>query len=118
MYFRYGIKNSTLQREADDNDHHPDNDNAGNIELKITDHTISSSPSHRYVNNQDRSIYEGQQLDAFGQPVFGCTNFGGSPIQATNRTIAPTITTTTTTTTRTTTNPLFIPQDSLPTWDD
>ncbi|KAK0072859.1 hypothetical protein PV325_010678 [Microctonus aethiopoides] len=105
MYFYYGIKNSTLeQKESDESGHH--SENIGNIELKITEHQ-GASPSHRFVSGQDRSIYEGQQLDAFGQPVFGNTNFGGSPSHSTAASQS-----------QKSSKPLFVAQDSFPTWDD
>lgn len=106
MYFYYGIKNSSLETESEDGP--VDSNNAGNIELKITEHS-GTSQSHHYAN-PDRSIYEGQQLDAFGQPVFGNTSFGGTSTHGS--------TTAQTHPTNTKTNPLFVAQDSLPSWDD
>ncbi|XP_063990636.1 cationic amino acid transporter 2 isoform X1 [Diachasmimorpha longicaudata] len=106
MYFYYGIKNSSLETESEDGP--VDSSNAGNIELKITEHP-GASPSQHYAN-QDRSIYEGQQLDAFGQPVFGNTNFGGASVHGS--------TTAQTHTTNTKTNPLFVAQNDFPSWDD
>lgn len=104
MYFYYGIKHSSLEENS------PDNmdlgENAGNIELKITEHTTSSQPQD-YVT-QDHSIYEGQQLDAFGQPVFGSTNFGGSPSYVASDT----------TQSQGKAKALFVAQDNFPTWDD
>ncbi|XP_034946106.1 probable cationic amino acid transporter [Chelonus insularis] len=105
MYFYYGIKNSSLeQKDPDDIGH--SSDNVGNIELKITEHH-GASPSHRFKSEQSRSIYEGQQLDAFGQPVFGNTNFGGSPSHTTS---APQ--------SQAHSQGFFVPQDNFPTWDD
>ncbi|XP_057330725.1 probable cationic amino acid transporter [Microplitis mediator] len=101
MYFYYGIKNSTLEQK-DPDDVINSNDNVGNIELKITDHA-GVSPSHRHANGQDRSIYEGQQLDAFGQPVFGSTNFGGSNATAQSQAKS---------------QGFFVPEDNFPSWDD
>lgn len=124
MYFQYGIKNSSLE-EANASENVDDivvGGTAGNIELTVTDH-------HRQQQKQyspDHSIYESQQLDAFGQPVFGSTNFGGTPNQqhigiggqrqtgrqaGTGRRIDQTASTTTG-------RNLFIDQDSFPTWDD
>ncbi|GAB1862047.1 Probable cationic amino acid transporter [Camponotus japonicus] len=123
MYFNYGIKHSSLE-EANASENVDDivvSGTAGNIELTVTDH-------HRQAQKQytpDRSIYESQQLDAFGQPVFGSTNFGGTPNQqqqqqqqhiggyqqkqtASGHRIDQTASTTT----------LFIDQESFPTWED
>ncbi|XP_077266311.1 solute carrier family 7 member 14 [Temnothorax americanus] len=125
MYFQYGIKNSSLE-EANASENVDDivvGGTAGNIELTVTDH-------HRQQQKQytpDRSIYEGQQLDAFGQPVFGSTNFGGTPNQQqhisigghqqrqagmaeSGRRIDQTASTTG--------KHLFIDHDSFPSWDD
>ncbi|XP_070153451.1 solute carrier family 7 member 14 [Polyergus mexicanus] len=124
MYFYYGIKHSSLE-EANASENVNDivvGGTAGNIELTVTDH-------HQQYATPDRSIYEGQQLDAFGQPVFGSTNFGGTPNQqqqqqqqqqrigggyqqrqtASGHRIDQTASTTTT---------LFIDQETFPTWDD
>ncbi|KAM0734021.1 Solute carrier family 7 member 14 [Formica fusca] len=123
MYFYYGIKHSSLE-EANASENVDDivvGGTAGNIELTVTDH-------HQQYTTPDRSIYEGQQLDAFGQPVFGSTNFGGTPNQqqqqqqqqhigggyqqrqtASGHRIDQTASTTTT---------LFIDQQAFPTWDD
>lgn len=128
MYFNYGIKHSSLE-EANASENVDDivvGGTAGNIELTVTDH--HRQPQKQYTS--DRSIYESQQLDAFGQPVFGSTNFGGTPNQqqqqqqqqhigigggfqqrqtASGHRIDQTASTTTT---------LFIDQESFPTWDD
>ncbi|XP_020285104.1 cationic amino acid transporter 2 [Pseudomyrmex gracilis] len=121
MYFQYGIKHSSLE-EANASDIADDcaGGTAGNIELTVTDH----HQQQKYIT-PDRSIYESQQLDAFGQPVFGSTNFGGTPSQqhmgigghqqrqgaAGGNRIDQTAPTTTGKT-------LFIDQDNFPTWDD
>lgn len=105
MYFYYGIKHSSLE------ENNPDTTdiegNAGNIELKITEHSTTAQ-AQEYVG-QDRNIYEGQQLDAFGQPVFGSTNFGGSPSYATANTTQQQ---------QQQSEGLFISQETFPTWDD
>ena len=102
MYFYYGIKHSSL--EECNSDCVDIGENAGNIELTITEHSTSSQPQE-YLS-QDRHIYETHQLDAFGQPVFGNMNFGGSPnIASSDKTQSQS-------------KPLFVPQDSFPTWDD
>ncbi|XP_050452778.1 probable cationic amino acid transporter [Cataglyphis hispanica] len=119
MYFYYGIKHSSLE-EANASENVDDivvGGTGGNIELTVTDH-------HQQYTTPDRSIYEGQQLDAFGQPVFGSTNFGGTPNQqqqqrigggyqqrqtASGHRIDQTAPTTTT---------LFIDQETFPSWDD
>ncbi|XP_051162652.1 probable cationic amino acid transporter isoform X1 [Leptopilina boulardi] len=100
MYFYYGIKHSSLE-EGNKTDSMDDGgaETAGNIELTVTEHT---KPQSSYPV-QDRNIYEGQQLDVFGQPVFGSTNFGGTPNHNASQSQ---------------TRNLFIPQDSFPTWDD
>lgn len=99
MYFYYGIKHSSLE-EGNKSDSMDDGvENAGNIELTVTEHT---KPQSSYPV-QDRNIYEGQQLDVFGQPVFGSTNFGGTPNHNASQSQA---------------RNLFVPQDSFPTWDD
>ena len=100
MYFYYGIKHSSLEEgNRSENINDGGAGSAGNIELTVTEHSIPQTP----YPAQDRSIYEGQQLDAFGQPVFGSTNFGGTPnhnaLQSQDRS-------------------MFIQQDSFPTWDD
>lgn len=107
MYFYYGIKHSSLEEgnKADSMDD-VGTDNAGNIELTVTEHTKPQSSSSSYPS-QDRNIYEGQQLDVFGQPVFGSTNFGGTP----NHNNASQQS-------QSQSRNLFIPQDSFPTWDD
>jgi cationic amino acid transporter 14 len=119
VYFNYGIKHSSLE-ESNSSENVDDvvvGGTAGNIELTVTDHR-----QQQYTVTPDRSIYEGQQLDAFGQPVFGSTNFGGTPNQhagghqqqsrqapaSGNQTAAST----------TASNNLFIDQRSFPTWDD
>lgn len=127
MYFQYGIKNSSLE-EANASENVDDivvGSTAGNIELTVTDH---HQRQQQKPYTPDRSIYEGQQLDAFGQPVFGSTNFGGTPNQqqqhidigghqqrqagavGRGRRIDQTASTTG--------KNLFIDQDSFPTWDD
>lgn len=126
MYFQYGIKNSSLE-EANASENVDDivvgSSAGGNIELTVTDHHHQRQQQKQYT--PDRSIYEGQQLDAFGQPVFGSTNFGGTPNQhigghqqrqagaaTSGRRIDQTASTTTGK------KNLFIDQDSFPTWDD
>ncbi|XP_072757701.1 solute carrier family 7 member 14 [Anoplolepis gracilipes] len=126
MYFYYGIKNSSLE-EANASENVDDvvvGGTAGNIELTVTDH--HQRQAQKQYATPDRSIYESQQLDAFGQPVFGSTNFGGTPNQqqqqqqhigggyqqrqtASGHRIDQTASTTTT---------LFIDQDNFPSWDD
>ncbi|XP_071555160.1 solute carrier family 7 member 14 isoform X1 [Temnothorax nylanderi] len=125
MYFQYGIKNSSLE-EANASENVDDivvGGTAGNIELTVTDHNRQQQKQY----TPDRSIYESQQLDAFGQPVFGSTNFGGTPNQQqhisigghqqrqagtaeSGRRIDQTATKTG--------KHLFIDQDSFPSWDD
>ncbi|XP_074110572.1 solute carrier family 7 member 14 isoform X2 [Cotesia typhae] len=105
VYFYYGIKNSTLEQK-DSDDIINSSENVGNIELKITDHA-GVSPSHRHANESDRSIYEGQQLDAFGQPVFGSTNFGGKPSNSGS-----------TMQSHSTSQGFFVPENNFPSWDD
>ncbi|KMQ89152.1 putative cationic amino acid transporter-like isoform 2 protein, partial [Lasius niger] len=81
MYFHYGIKHSSLE-EANASENVDDivvGGTAGNIELTVTDH--SQRQAQKQYTTPDRSIYESTQLDAFGQPVFGSTNFGGTPNQ-------------------------------------
>jgi len=127
MYFRYGIKNSSLE-EANTSENVDDiviGGTAGNIELTVTDH---HQRQQQKQYSPDHSIYESQQLDVFGQPVFGSTNFGGTPNQqqhtgigghqqrqtgtaGSGRRIDQTASTTTG-------KKLFIDQDSFPTWDD
>ncbi|KYQ55352.1 putative cationic amino acid transporter [Trachymyrmex zeteki] len=127
MYFQYGIKNSSLE-EANASENVDDvvvGGTAGNIELTVTDH---HQRQQQKQYSPDHSIYESQQLDAFGQPVFGSTNFGGTPNQqqhigigghqqrqtgaaGSGRRIDQTASTTTG-------KNLFIDQDSFPTWDD
>ncbi|XP_011173728.1 cationic amino acid transporter 2 isoform X2 [Solenopsis invicta] len=127
MYFQYGIKNSSLE-EANAPENVDDivvGGTAGNIELTVTDH---HQRQQQKPYTPDRSIYEGQQLDVFGQPVFGSTNFGGTPNQQQHigiggqqrqagsagcgRRIDQTASTTTGK------KALFIDQNSFPTWDD
>lgn len=96
MYFYYGIKHSSLE-ENNASENLDDGGVTTAVELTVT--TTS------YVTN-DRSIYEGQQLDAFGQPVFGSTNFGGTPSQRPPATTGGQSTA------------LFVEQDNFPTWDD
>ncbi|KYN05322.1 PREDICTED: cationic amino acid transporter 2 [Cyphomyrmex costatus] len=127
MYFQYGIKNSSLE-EANASENVDDivvGGTAGNIELTVTDH---HQRQQQKQYSPDHSIYESQQLDAFGQPIFGSTNFGGTPNQqqhigigghqqrqtgaaGSGRRIDQTASTTTG-------KNLFIDQDSFPTWDD
>ncbi|EGI65583.1 Putative cationic amino acid transporter [Acromyrmex echinatior] len=127
MYFQYGIKNSSLE-EANASENVDDvvvGGTAGNIELTVTEH---HQRQQQKQYSPDHSIYESQQLDAFGQPVFGSTNFGGTPNQqqhigigghqqrqtgavGSGRRIDQTASTTTG-------KNLFIDQDSFPTWDD
>ncbi|KZC08862.1 putative cationic amino acid transporter, partial [Dufourea novaeangliae] len=80
MYFYYGIKHSSLE-EGNTSENLDENSAAGNIELTVTDSQRQQQGHHQpsYATS-DRSIYEGQQLDAFGQPVFS-TSFGGTPSQ-------------------------------------
>lgn len=105
MYFYYGIKHSTLE-EGNVSENLEETVSAGNIELTVTDmqkQQQQQQQMHPSYTTTDRSIYESQQLDAFGQPVFGSTNFGGTPSQ------------------RPVTSgqsSLFIDQESFPTWDD
>ncbi|KAL0099886.1 hypothetical protein PUN28_019961 [Cardiocondyla obscurior] len=127
MYFQYGIKNSSLE-EANASENVDDvviTETAGNIELTVTDHHRQQQKSY----TPDRSIYESQQLDVFGQPVFGSTNFGGTPSQQqfigigshqqqrqagtaeSGRHIDQTAS-------AKSGKNLFIDQDSFPTWDD
>ena len=102
MYFKYGIKNSSLE----ENEPVTKESNAGNIELKVTDASKSPSKRQKQPSPQpDRSIYESQQLDSFGQPVFGSTNFGGTPTEASS-------------TQQTSSSKLFVHSDSFPSWDD
>ncbi|KAG5327532.1 S7A14 protein, partial [Pseudoatta argentina] len=127
MYFQYGIKNSSLE-EANASENVDDvvvGGTAGNIELTVTEH---HQRQQQKQYSPDHSIYESQQLDAFGQPVFGSTNFGGTPNQqqhigigghqqrqtgavGSGRRIDQTASTTSG-------KNLFIDQDSFPTWDD
>ncbi|KAJ8687734.1 hypothetical protein QAD02_023528 [Eretmocerus hayati] len=105
MYFKYGIKNSSLETEssADAAGTSEATGKAGNIELTITQPQAKSSSS-TYAHS-DRSIYESQQLDAFGQPAFGNTSFGGEPSSTVPASSS--------------TKPsLFVHEDSFPTWDD
>ncbi|XP_012270598.1 probable cationic amino acid transporter [Orussus abietinus] len=106
MYFYYGIKHSSLEKGSSEDVDGAGAGTAGNIELTVTEHPKSQVP----YPSQDRSIYEGQQLDAFGQPVFGSTNFGGTPT-------APTIGGSGSSQ-ASHQNALFVAQDSFPTWDD
>ncbi|OXU17780.1 hypothetical protein TSAR_003303 [Trichomalopsis sarcophagae] len=109
MYFYYGIKHSSLEEvnaEAG-----AETSAGGNIELTVTDPSKSShhpQPASSPYATSDRSIYEGQQLDAFGQPVFGSTNFGGTPSSHQQQSG----------TSGTSGTPLFVPPDSFPSWDD
>ncbi|XP_076758351.1 solute carrier family 7 member 14 [Xylocopa sonorina] len=105
MYFYYGIKHSSLE-EGNVTENLEENVSAGNIELTVTD-TQKQQQQQTHPSpfaTTDRSIYEGQQLDAFGQPVFGSTNFGGTPSQRPATGAGQTT--------------LFIDQESFPTWDD
>lgn len=114
MYFYYGIKHSSLeegkvQGNADDvvND-----STTGNIELKVTEqHRQTHNQQATSYTNVEQNIYGGQQqLDAFGQPVFGSTNFGGTPTtNYTNQSHSQSPASTTT---------LFVQQENFPTWDD
>ena len=114
MYFYYGIKHSSLEESNDDLNAEPGCSNAGNIELTVTDpskstlhhHHKQAQPSSSSAYATDRSIYEGQQLDAFGQPVFGSTNFGGTPAQGSSTGDTPQ------------SSSFFVSQDNFPTWDD
>lgn len=102
MYFYYGIKHSTLE-ERNASENLEETVSAGNIELTVTDTQKQQQQQQPSYTTIDRSIYESQQLDAFGQPVFGSTNFGGTPSQR------PVISGQ---------SSLFIDQESFPTWDD
>ncbi|XP_017761641.1 PREDICTED: cationic amino acid transporter 2-like [Eufriesea mexicana] len=115
MYFYYGIKHSSLE-EGNTSENVEETVSAGNIELTVTDmqkqqkqqkqpkQQQQQQPQHPASHaTTDRSIYEGQQLDAFGQPVFGSTNFGGTPSQRPVTTGQ---------------SSLFVDQESFPTWDD
>lgn len=105
MYFYYGIKHSTLE-ERNASENLEETVSAGNIELTVTDtqkQQQQQQQMHPSYTTTHRSIYESQQLDAFGQPVFGSTNFGGTPSQR------PVISGQ---------SSLFIDQESFPTWDD
>ncbi|XP_016911217.1 cationic amino acid transporter 3 isoform X2 [Apis cerana] len=102
MYFYYGIKHSTLE-ERNASENLEETVSAGNIELTVTDTQKQQQQQQPSYTTTDRSIYESQQLDAFGQPVFGSTNFGGTPSQR------PVISGQ---------SSLFIDQESFPTWDD
>ncbi|CAK9818017.1 Probable cationic amino acid transporter [Anthophora quadrimaculata] len=108
MYFYYGIKHSSLE-EGSASENQDEGVSAGNIELTVTDpqRQQPQQPQTTEYATTDRSIYEGQQLDAFGQPVFGSTDFGGTPSQ---RPIANS--------NNSGGQSLFIAQDSFPTWDD
>ncbi|XP_046423951.1 solute carrier family 7 member 14 [Neodiprion pinetum] len=110
MYFYYGIKHSTLE-EQDCGEHAAESGDSvgGNIELKVTEQQKASSFTFNSSQGTERGFYEGQQLDAFGQPVFGSTNFGGTPSHVAK------------------TNPqgnageanvLFVSEQAFPTWDD
>nr|XP_031830189.1 probable cationic amino acid transporter isoform X2 [Nomia melanderi] len=109
MYFYYGIKHSSLE-EASKSENLEETVTAGNIELTVSEPQRQQQTHHQYPA-PDRSIYESQQLDAFGQPLFGSTNFGGTPSQRQD-------TTTTTATTTSAGQSLFVTQDDFPTWDD
>ncbi|XP_015519272.2 cationic amino acid transporter 2 [Neodiprion lecontei] len=110
MYFYYGIKHSTLE-EQECGEHAAESGDSvgGNIELKVTEQQKASSFTFNSSQGTERGFYEGQQLDAFGQPVFGSTNFGGTPSHVAK------------------TNPqgnageanvLFVSEQAFPTWDD
>jgi len=124
VYFNYGIKHSSLE-ESNSSENVDDvvvGGMAGNIELTVTDHRQQVQKQYA---TPDRSIYEGQQLDAFGQPVFGSTNFGGTPNQHAGgrqqqqqqSRQAPASGNQTSASTASSKN-LFIDQGSFPTWDD
>lgn len=106
MYFKYGIKNSTLETGKEHEGEVVTEPSGGMIELKVTDmnRPQASSP---YATS-DRSIYESDQLDAFGQPVFGSTSFGGTAAAAHTSSTAQ----------ASSSSALFIAPDSFPTWDD
>lgn len=107
MYFYYGIKHSSLE-EANQSESMEETVSAGNIELTVTDtHRQQQKAQPSSYSTSDRSIYEGQQLDAFGQPVFGSTNFGGTPSQRPVQGDPSSAE-----------KPLFVDQDNFPTWDD
>ncbi|XP_012258062.1 cationic amino acid transporter 2 [Athalia rosae] len=119
MYFYYGIKHSSLeeQENSEHNAEHGTSDSVGgNIELKVTDHQKPSSFS--YTNSgTDHGYYGGQQLDAFGQPLFGSTNFGGTPSHATN-TSGSAAQARDQKTASGEANVLFVSEQAFPTWDD
>ncbi|XP_014206717.1 cationic amino acid transporter 2 [Copidosoma floridanum] len=100
MYFRYGIKHSSLE-ESNEEPAPDESVGVDNIELRVTEPAKPTQISSPYAHS-DRSIYETDQLDAFGQPVFGSTSFGGG---MQTRSTAQS-------------NPMFMAQDNFPTWDD
>lgn len=111
MYFYYGIKHSSLDENNPDNNEDViiGSGMAGTIELTVTDHTRQEKTQHTAL---DRSIYESEQLDAFGQPVFGSTNFGGTPSTYNqSRKKTPAVQSQQS-------QDLFVPQECFPTWDD
>lgn len=86
MYFYYGIKHSSLEEQSfSDGPQHDGTAEsscvAGNIELRVTEAASNSQRlGHHRTQDRVRNIYEDQQqLDVFGQPIFGSTNFGGTP---------------------------------------
>ncbi|KAI4502777.1 hypothetical protein M0802_001821 [Mischocyttarus mexicanus] len=114
MYFYYGIKHSSLEEKnvQGNQDDVVNECTTGNIELTVTDQQRQQpSPHHNQqtaYTNVDANIYGGQQLDAFGQPVFGSTNFGGTPTNYTNQSHSQSPSSTA----------LFVQQENFPTWDD
>ncbi|EZA51589.1 cationic amino acid transporter 2 isoform X2 [Ooceraea biroi] len=126
VYFNYGIKHSSLEENGSENvDDVIVGGTAGNIELTVTDHQRQQAQQKQHAT-PDRSIYEGQQLDAFGQPVFGSTNFGGTPNQhfsvgghqQQQHPRQASATASGNQTASTTSKNLFVAQESFPTWDD
>ncbi|XP_047361443.1 probable cationic amino acid transporter [Vespa velutina] len=110
MYFYYGIKHSSLEEgNVQGNADEVVNEcTTGNIELKVTDQQRQPHNQQAAYTNVEQNIYGGQQLDAFGQPVFGSTNFGGTPTNYTNQSHSQSPASTT----------LFVQQENFPTWDD
>ncbi|XP_024936750.1 probable cationic amino acid transporter isoform X2 [Cephus cinctus] len=117
MYFYYGIKHSSLEEKSSSDNVECGNVNvAGNIELTVTEHP-KGQVSYPV---QEHSTYEGQQLDAFGQPVFGSTNFGGTPNHrpSSAESKTPSSSQVGGQQSQSTEKVLFVAQDNFPTWDD
>ncbi|XP_046742349.1 probable cationic amino acid transporter [Diprion similis] len=110
MYFYYGIKHSTLE-EQERGEHAAESGDSvgGNIELKVTEQQKASSFTFNSSQGTEGGFYEGQQLDAFGQPVFGSTNFGGTPSHVAKTNPQGTAGEA---------NVLFVSEQAFPTWDD